>query len=169
MRIILLLLLLAYHSTYAQNKEDLKALAQSQAQQVLDATIDQDAPTLLRFTHPKILKKYGKKELKGLITDVFKAMEEGHIRIEKSEVTEVSELVKEQGEYRCLVKNQIRMSASNQIVAIKSAMIGFYDDGNQQWNFIESSKLTKDPETQNLFSDFKTSLEIPEDEQVIEE
>lgn len=169
MKVLKIIALFFFQAAFCQVNDNLETPAKQQAQELLDASVHEDPKTILKYTHPKIVKKYGKKKLRDLIEEIFATMDAENINIEESRVTEVSEIIKEQGEYRCLVKNQITMNFSNQKVKVKTSMIGFYNDTLKQWSFVESVKLKKDPETKILFSDFETSFKIPEDEQVIEE
>ena len=169
MNILKIIALFLFQAAFCQVDDNLKIQVKQQAQELLDASVHEDPKTILKYTHPKIVEKYGKKKLKDLIGEIFTTMDTENINIEESRVTEVSEIINEQGEYRCLIKNQITMNFSNQKVKVKTSMIGFYNDTLKQWSFVESIKLKNDPETKALFSDFETSFKIPEDEQVIEE
>ena len=150
-----------------QDNESLKDLAKEQAQLVLNATIDQDYKTILQYTHPLIVEKSGKNKLRNVIKEIFTAMQASQISITESEVIEVSNVIKEQNEQRCLVKNKIKMNLPNQKIIVQSSMIGFYQTNPDQWVFIEAAKLNNDPETKLLFPNFKTGLSIPEDTQTI--
>ncbi|KAA1247350.1 hypothetical protein [Aquimarina sp. RZ0] len=166
MKNYLLILFLISSSLHSQNINELKKFALRDAKAVSNASIKKDATTIIKYTHPKIIQKYGQTEVKEIIEQVYKTMSAQKIKIVSSEIDEVSEIRKEKKEYRSLVKNTIKMDFNGRPITLKSSLFGFYDKKKQQWYFIESNKLLNDPETKKLFSDFKTEIKIPEDEQI---
>ncbi len=155
-------------SIFSQNINTLKEYALRDAKLVCEASMKKDYNTILKFTHPLILKKYGEKQLKQLTEDIFKTMSAQKIKIINSAVDELTDIRKEKKEYRCLIKNTIRMDFNGRKVTLKSSLFGFYDKKREHWYFIESNKLLDDPETKELFPSFKTEIEIPIDEQISE-
>lgn len=45
----------------------------------------------------------------------------------------------------------------------KSYLLGFYDENNKIWYFIEASKIKDKILMDKIFPEFQTSLNIPED------
>ncbi|MDY8135319.1 hypothetical protein [Aquimarina sp. 2201CG5-10] len=166
MKNYLLLLLFVSGSIFSQNTGKLKKMAIRDAKAISEASLKKDINTILNYTHPKIHKKYGEKELTATMDEIFRTMTAQKIKIVSSNVDEVTEIKKEQGEYRCLVKNTIKMDFNGRTVTLKSSLFGFYDKKKSQWYFVESNKLLDDPATQKIFSRFKTEIDIPVDEQI---
>ncbi len=166
MKTFFFLLLFISGSVFSQSIDDLKKSALKDAQALSEASINQDTKTILTYTHPKISKKYSKKKLTEIMEDIFKTMEAQKIKIVSSEINEIAEIKNENNEYRCLAKNTIKMDFNGKLITLKSSLFGFYNDKKAQWYFVESSKLLEDPETKELFVNFKTAIEIPQDEKV---
>lgn len=168
MKRFLLVILLISGSLYSQNIKDLKKTALRDSKIVSAASLKQDTRTLIKYTHPKIVKKYGKLKTMEAIDDVFGMMGAQNISILDSKIKEVGEIKRESGQYRCLVTNEIKMDLNGRNFIVKSSLFGFYDKGKEQWYFIEGTKLLNDPDTLSIFPNFKTSIEIPEDEYIEE-
>jgi len=166
MKNYLLLLLLISGSVFCQNLDTLKKSALRDAKSVSQASMKKDVNKLLEYTHPKILKKYGQIQLRNDIDQVFKTMTAQKIKIVNSQVNEILEIKKEKKEYRCLVKNTIKMDFNGRFITLKSSLFGFYNKKKDKWYFIEANKLLDDDETKRIFRNFKTDIEIPQDEQI---
>ncbi|MDH7446317.1 hypothetical protein [Aquimarina sp. 2201CG14-23] len=166
MKNYLLILLFVSGSIFSQNISKLEKFALRDAKAVSEASLKKDVSTILKYTHPKISKKYGQQELKDAIEQVFRTMTAQKIKIVSSEIDEVADIKKEKKEYRCLVTNTIKMDFNGRFVTLKSSLFGFYDKKKEHWYFVESNKLLNDDETKKIFSNFKTEIQIPEDEQI---
>ena len=75
---------------------------------------------------------------------------------------EVKEFAKEQGEYRCLVATQMKMSMPGSKLSNKSHLFGFYNDETKHWTFVEGNQM-KGPLKAQIFPDFETKIMIPDD------
>ena len=166
MKRLLLLTLIITFNVNGQSIRDLKKTALRDAKIVSNASLKEDTPTLLKFTHPEIIKKYGRVKTMEIIDDVFGMMKAQNIYILSSNVNTVDNIVKEKGEYRCIVSNTIKMDLNGREMTVKSSLFGFYNKKQQSWSFIESSKLLNDPETMEIFPNFKTAIDIPDDEYI---
>jgi len=168
MKNYLLLLLFVTGNIFSQDVTTLKKQALRDAKATSQASIDRNLSTILKHTHPTIFKKYGEKQLMDTMDEIFRTMDAQKIKIISSEIDEVADIKKEGKEYRCLVKNTVKMSFSGRAVTLKSSLFGFYNKKKEQWYFVESNKLLDDPETKAIFPDFKTDIEIPLDEHIAE-
>lgn len=166
MKNLILALLLIHGSIYSQSESTLKEFALRDAKATSQASIDRNLSTILKYTHPEVYEAYGEKQLTEAMNEIFRTMDAQKIKIISSEIDEVSEIKKEGKEYRCLVKNTIKMDFSGRQVTLKSSLFGFYNKKRSQWYFVESNKLIDDPETKKLFPDFRTDIEIPLDEHI---
>ncbi|WP_025744059.1 hypothetical protein [Aquimarina pacifica] len=167
-KILFIILLIISGNIYSQNIKTLEKSALRDAKATTTASLAKDPNTLLKYTHPKIFKKYGKSQLLETMEDIFRTMEAQKIKITSSKIDEITEIKKEDKEYRCLVKNTINMDFNGRPVTLKSSLFGFYDKQKSQWYFVESNKLLDDPETKKVFPNFRTDIEIPLDEHIAE-
>jgi len=146
---------------FAQTKED----ALKDAQMAAEGTLSEDFDTVLKYTLPEIIEVMGGKEnAKNTIVQTYDTMKSQGFKIEKAEILEVSEIVKEQGQSRCLVKSYNVMVMSGQRLKSTSHLLGIYDDNAKHWKFIEAKQLKNPGLTSQILPDFKTEMEIPEDE-----
>ncbi len=163
-----LLLLLITGSVFSQNVNTLKKTALRDAKATSKASVDRNLSQMLKYTHPNIFKAFGEEQLMETMNDNFRTMDAQNIKVKKSKIDEIAELKKEGKEYRCLIKNTVEMDFSGRSVVIKGSLFGFYDSKKSQWYFVESNKLIDDPDTQKLFPNFKTDIDIPLDEHIAE-
>ncbi len=168
MKKLLIFIIILSGNLYSQNIKTLEKYALRDAKATTKASLEKDPNTLLKYTHPKISKKYGESQLLETMEDVFRTMSAQKIKITDSKINEVTEIKKEGKEYRCLVKNTINMDFNGRAVTIKSSLFGFYDKKKSQWYFVESNKLLDDDEMKEVFPNFRTDIEIPLDEQIAE-
>ncbi|WP_378180131.1 hypothetical protein [Aquimarina sp. SS2-1] len=168
MKNYLLIFLLVSGTVFSQNLNELKKQALRDAKIVSKASLKKDVNTLLEYTHPKISKKYGREQLQNDINQVFQTMTAQKIKIVSSEIDEVADIKKEKKEYRCLVKNTIKMDFNGRFITLKSSLFGFYDKKKEKWYFIESRKLLDNEETKKIFKNFETEIDIPQDEQIVD-
>ena len=153
-------------SVFSQTKTD----ALQDAKTTSKATLEMDFDTLLKHTLPSVLEMMGGKEatLKVLKT-TFEGMKAQGFVFEKADINGVSEIVNEQGQYRCVVEGYNQMKMSKQRISSKSYLLGIYNDVDKYWWFIEAKQLQNKAFINEILPDFETSLEIPEDDVKVEE
>lgn len=162
---LLTLLLISSSVLFSQTKE--QALKDAKITSV--ATLNMDFGTVLKYTYPPILDLMGGKEnAEKTIEEVFNTMKTQGLVFEKAEVISVSEVIFEQNQYRCVVEgfNQIKMI--NQRISSKSYLLGIYNTKDKFWWFLEAKQLKNKAMVDQILPDFKTSLDIPEDDMKVE-
>jgi len=164
--IIALLFFLNSNLSISQNKKD----ALRDAKIASESTLKMDFEKLLNYTHPNVVKLMGGKE-KGLelLKSTFKTMGEQGFVFEKAEVISVSDIVFEQGEYRCIVEGLNQMKTPQMRIKSKSYLLGFFDDSKKIWYFIEADKIKNKAIADQIFPGFDTKLVIPDDTMETEE
>jgi len=168
---IIMLLLLSNGICNAQNETELKAQALKSAKETSQALLDLDYETIIKYTHPNIVEASGgKAKMVSLLETVMHKAKGMGVIIEKSEIGNLLNFTKEQGQYRCLIENSLVISMQTQKKRIrnKSSLFGFYDADIKQWYFVEAAKLNN-AQVNSFFPDFKTSITIPVDEQSVED
>ena len=151
-------------SIISQTKEE----AIRDAKKTAKATLASDFKTVLDYTYPPILKIMGGKEKAlALITSSMKNIEKDGFKFEKADVISASEVVKEQNQYRCYIKNKYVMTINNQKITSEAYLLGIYNDVDKVWNFIEAKELAN-PSISQILPDFKTALIIPQRKVVTE-
>lgn len=169
-KIIPVLLLFISGFITAQSTEELKQSAIRDAKAAANASLKLDYETILKYTHPSIVEVSGGKDyLIKAMSDMFDNMKKQGFVFEKAEVIEVTNVLEEDGEYHCLVRNNNQMVISGMRIKSKSHLFGFYDAEKKQWYFLEAEKLKNKDLVNQLLPDFKTTINIPNDEVTTEE
>ncbi|WP_420571211.1 hypothetical protein [Kordia sp.] len=162
-KITFLLFIFCATQVFSQNTETLKKEALRDAQAACNATLKEDFKTLLTFTHPNILKAAGGAEvMEEYLKTTFNQMKANGFAYEVAETKAVSDVVKEQGEYRCYVENYNVMKMNDKRITSTSYMLGFYNETNKKWTFVEAKEMKATGSVIAYFPEFKTSLKIPE-------
>lgn len=163
-KLLSLLLVLCVTVSFAQTKES----ALEDAKKAAMATKNKEAAVVLEYIHPKIVALMGSKEQAiAVINTGFAAMDKQGMSIEESDVVSVSEVVEEQGEFRCVVSTKLVMNMGEEKVINSSSLLGFYNKEAKHWVFIESSIVNNPAMMGQFIPGFKTSLEIPKDTRVM--
>ncbi|APG65818.1 hypothetical protein LPB136_10780 [Tenacibaculum todarodis] len=164
LKLIIIALLVSF-TTFSQTKED----AIRDAKITSKATLSEDFNTVLKHTLPSVTKLMGGKEKAlNIIEIAFKNMKGQGFIFEKADVVAVSEIVKEQGQYRCYIENLNQMKMPHMRIKSKSFLLGIYDDEGKKWWFIEAEKMKNKVVLDQILPNFETSLNIPKDEMTTE-
>lgn len=160
--LFLLIPLLSYGQQ--QDNESLKKQALLDAKLTAKATLENDLKTVLKYTHPKIIEVSGGIDvLLPLLEETFKKMKEEGVIFKKADIDFVSDIVREQDEYRCYVRNHNEMVINDTTIKSTSYLLGFYLEEKKHWVFIEADKMSSKQHKDLFFPDFKTSMDIPKD------
>jgi hypothetical protein len=169
-KITFLLFIFCATQLYSQDLKALKASAERDAKAATAATLKEDFKTLLTYTHPNILDAAGGAEvMEEYLKTTFTQMKSNGFAYEKVETKSVSDVVKEQGEYRCYVENYNQMRMKDKRIISTSYMLGFYNETNKKWTFVEAKEMKATGTIISYFPDFKTSLNIPENTMKMED
>lgn len=156
--------------TFAQTSEELKASALRDAKITSEATLKFDFETVFKYTYPSIIKMMGGYETgMELIKSTFDKMKNEGFEFEKADIISVSDIVFEQDEYRCYIEGFNQMKINNMRIKAKSYMLGIYNPEKEIWCFLEAKQLKNPAMADMILPDFKTELNIPDDEMTTEQ
>jgi hypothetical protein len=129
------------------------------------ATLDMDFKTVLKHTYPSIVDLMGgTTAAEHIIENMFKEMNDKGFVFEKADVQYVSEIVKEQNQYRCYTYSINVMKIDKQRITSKSYLLGIYDEEKEIWYFLEADKMKNKLLLDKVLPNFETNLVIPEDD-----
>lgn len=111
----------------------------------------------------------GKDAAIKVLKSTFEGMKTQGFKFEKADILGVSEVVEEQGQYRCVVESYNQMTMSGQRISSKSYLLGIYNEEGKFWWFIEAKQLKNDALVDKVLPDFETKLDIPEDDMKVEQ
>lgn len=164
----LLILLLAIGSmSFAQSTAELKDTALRDAKIYCKAKQKLDHETVIKHTHPLVIAYRGgsEKAKTSLKTSYDTFRNTKSMAYEKSDVKMVSDVIEESGEYRCYVECFDQIKRDNSRTKSKNYLIGSYDANANIWTFFNARQL-KGEMGSITFKDFKTKMDIPNDEVV---
>lgn len=158
---ILLIFLFSCLLGFSQTKET----ALRDAKAASKATLEGNFNELLNYTYPPIIEMMGGREaaLKAVEASIEQMKSQGFV-FEKADVVAVSDIVKEDNQYRCYVEGNNQMKMGNQRIFSKSYLLGIYDDKKGKWYYLEAERLKNKALVDKILPNFKTSLKIPDDE-----
>ncbi|QHI37547.1 hypothetical protein IMCC3317_29270 [Kordia antarctica] len=169
-KITFLLFVFCATQVFSQDMKGLKASAARDAKAATEATLKEDFKTLLTYTHPNILDAAGGADvMESYLKTTFTQMKANGFAYEKVETKSVSDVVKEQGEYRCYVENYNQMRMKDKRIKSTSYMLGFYNETTKKWTFVEAKEMKDTGTIIAYFPDFETSLKIPENTMKMED
>jgi hypothetical protein len=124
-----------------------------------------DYVMLRKYTHPNVIKASGGADaFLKLVSDAMTDMRDEGITIDTAYVELPSSLVvREQGEFRCIVPYKMRFKIKEDVIMSHSNLFGFSFDDGKSWCFVEAEKLREEGSRGAFFPAFKTELIIPED------
>lgn len=164
-KIILLVTIASSISVFSQTKEN----ALKDANITSEATLEMDFETVLKHTLPKVIDLMGGKDAAlTLLKSTFESMKTQGFVFEKADILSVSEIVKEQDQYRCVIEGYNQMKMSSQRIKSKSYLLGIYNEADGFWWFMEAKQLKNKAMLDQVIPNFATSLEIPEDDVEVE-
>lgn len=160
-----MLLLVCSGISFAQKKSELKAQALKDAKITSQATLKFDFETVLKHTYPGVVALMGGQEkATNLLESTFNSMAQEGFVFEKAEIISVSDIVYEQGEYRCYIESYNQMIMNNLRIKSRAYLLGVYDSDLKYWYFIEAKQVKNNTLMDQVFPNFKTGLVIPDNE-----
>ncbi|WP_339753606.1 hypothetical protein [uncultured Winogradskyella sp.] len=160
-KILLITLVTFSVSVFSQTKED----ALNDAKITSRATLEMDFKTVLKHTLPKVVDMMGGEEAAfTLLKSTFDTMKTQGFVFEKADINSVSEIIEEQGQYRCIIEGYNQMKMTGQRIRSKSYLLGVYNDTDKFWWFVEAKQLKNKALVNVVLPNFETSLEIPDDD-----
>ena len=164
-KLMLLVVIATSVNVFSQTKAD----ALKDAKTTSKATLEMDFETLLNYTLPSVLDMMGGKDAAlQVLKTTFDGMKAQGFVFEKADIISVSEIVKEQDQFRCVVEGYNQMKMSEQRISSKSYLLGIYNDADKHWWFIEAKQLKNKALADTILPNFKTALDIPEDDVKVE-
>lgn len=164
-KLLLFVLIATSINLFSQTKTD----ALRDAKITSKATLNMDFETVLKHTLPSVLELMGGKDAATqVIKSTFDGMKTQGFVFEKAEINQVSEIVKEQGQFRCVVEGFNQMKMSGQRVSSKSYLLGIYNEADKYWWFIEAKELNNEALVNEVLPNFETQLNFPEADVTVE-
>jgi hypothetical protein len=161
----LLVMVASCVSVFSQTKEG----ALKDAKVTSKATLEMDFETVLDHTLPKVIDLMGGREAAlTLLKSTFASMQTQGFVFEKADILNVSEILKEQGQYRCVIEGYNQMKMSSQRIKSKSYLLGVYNETDGFWWFMEAKQLKNKAMLDQVIPNFETGLVIPEDDVEVE-
>ena len=158
--IYFLLFLFIPFLSVAQDKNVIK----QQALIVAKATVTQDYATIIKYTHPSLIKMMGGSEaMFKLISSSMNKMSKQGIMIDSVVIGTPEEIFKAGSELHCLVPEGLLMTVPNGKLLSKSHLLAISGDNGLNWTFINVSSQINNKTITQLLPNFNQNLRLPED------
>lgn len=133
-----------------------------QAEEVGEATINQNFEKLVDFTYPKVVEKFGGKDkmIAFLKTDSAQ-MKAGGFEIEAIVIGEVKQIAKVENQIFAVVPMTMKVKAPNGKALGESSMVGISNDNGASWKFINAINQDK---FKGLFPKASEKIQIPDEQ-----
>ena len=157
--IYLLLFLALPFISVAQEKE----IIRQQALLVAKATKALDFPTIIKYTHPALIKVVGGPD--AMLIMIKKGMEALAIQglsIDSVAIGTPEDIFKAGKELHCLVPEAIVMTVPDGKLISKTYLLAISGDNGTNWTFIEISDQINNKTITQLLPNFNQDLRIPE-------
>lgn len=156
--ITLLFVFIFCFNTISQTKDEVLRDAKKTAK----ATLNSDFKTVVKHTFLPVIKIMGGKEKAlEMISKSMISMKNQGFEFKVADVISVSEIVNEQNQYRCFIKNNYVMNFNGEEITSVSYLLGIYNESKKYWTFIEAKQLAN-PAMSQVLPNFKTKLIIPQ-------
>ncbi|WP_298883068.1 hypothetical protein [uncultured Polaribacter sp.] len=156
--ITLLFVFIFCFNTISQTKDE----ALRDAKKTAKATLNSDYKTVVKHTFLPVIKIMGGKEKAlEMISKSMISMKNQGFEFKVADVISVSEIVNEQNQYRCFIKNNYVMNFNGEEITSVSYLLGIYNESKKYWTFIEAKQLAN-PAMSQVLPNFKTKLIIPQ-------
>jgi hypothetical protein len=149
----------------AQVSDTMYRFVFEEAQRCAVSSYAKDYKTLRHYTHPNVIAAAGGYEgFLNLLEDTYKSLEDEGLRIDTAYAEQPSsQIVREQGELRCIIPNKVIISMGDTKIISHSNLMGFSFDDGLSWCFVEAEKIKDAPSREAFFPKLKTDLVIPDD------
>lgn len=147
-------------TSYSQDKSRIK----QQALLVAAATKAQDYATVLKYTHPSLIKMVGGNDaMMKLLTTTMKDVEAQGIVIDSVILAEPGEFYKSAMEIHCLMPQKVYMKFGTGKMVANGYLLAISNDKGINWTFLNLTEGLNNQTITQLLPDFNQDLKLPTD------
>lgn len=148
------------HPIRADEGTDAKRV-QDDVKKISHALFGGDVDTVLRYTHPVIVKMIGGDDAaRQGIQKAIGQFTELDMRIESFEFPMEPTFIENKGSRFAIVPTLLVVSANGQRVESSNFQLGVFDNITKHWHYVEGSRVNQ-KNLQTLFPDFPEDFEFP--------
>jgi hypothetical protein len=145
-----------------------KAVIKQQANIVAQATIKNDYATIIKYSHPSLIKMMGGRDkMLNVIKDAMEGMSSKGISIDSVWIGTPQKLFIAGKELHCLVPQQLSMKVPDGKLVSNSFLLAISIDKGANWTFLSLSNGINNKTITQLLPNFNQQLKIPEDSKPI--
>jgi len=132
-----------------------------QAKVTAEATINSDFETLLKFTHPTVIKMIGGKDkMLHILKTGKEEMDKEGIKFLKVDIGKPSKTYQAGNEIHCLVPQTIFMKVQGGKLKTEAHLLAISQDNGSNWFFIDTAQLNM-TNVRTVLPNFNMALKIP--------
>lgn len=156
---ITLLLLLAFAYVNSQAQANLDNMYK-QANEMAAATVKGDYATLIKYTHPNVVKMMGgEQKAVALIQQGTSKMKEKGVKFKKASIGKATQTIVSKANIQCIVPQTLDMEMMQMPMHITSYLLAISYDQGKKWYFSETKESEK---LRKIIPEMDKKLVIPQ-------
>lgn len=131
-----------------------------QANEMAAATLKGDYVSLLKYTHPTVIKTMGgEQKATATIKGASQKLKETGVKFKKVAIGKVTQCIVSKGNIQCVVPQIIDIEMMQQTIHSTSYLFGISYDGGKKWYFVDANNSEK---LRKMFPEMDKKLVIPQ-------
>ncbi|RZK55235.1 MAG: hypothetical protein EOO91_14465 [Pedobacter sp.] len=132
-----------------------------QANEMATAVSKGDYKTLLKYTHPKIIKQMGGTEkATQTLKQAMLAMKQQGLQFDKVSIGKVGQTIKSTKDIQSIVPQILDMKFGTKTIHSNSYLLGISYDAGKNWYFLDTG-TTQETELRKMFPEINSKIVIP--------
>lgn len=131
-----------------------------QANEMATATLKGDFVSLLKYTHPTVIKTMGgEQKATATIKEGTQKLKETGVKFKKVAIGKVTQCIVSKANIQCVVPQIIDIEMMQQIIHSTSYLLGISYDGGKKWYFVDANNSEK---LRKMLPEMDKKLVIPQ-------
>lgn len=138
-----------------------------QANEMTTAVSKGDYATLMKYTHPKIIKRMGG-DGKAIVTlkQTMTGLKQQGFQFDKITIGKVVQTIKSQKDIQCIVPQILDLKFGGKTIHSNSYLFCISYDGGKKWYFLDTG-TTQEVQLRQMFPEINPKLIIPKSNKII--
>ena len=139
-----------------------KKQVQADVMALMNATIEADVETLLRYTHPRVAELAGSPAaLREVLEKGLAAFKSVNLQLESITFPDEPEFFKTENNEYAIVPVKTILVISGKRIGGQTFQLGVRSIGDKQWKYVDGGKLSDATMRAKLFPDFPSDRKLP--------
>lgn len=132
-----------------------------QGNEMVNAAVNGDYKTLLKYTHPKIIKIMGGND-QALITlkQTMNALKEQNFIIQKAGIGKIVQMIKTKKNFQCIIPQTVTLKLQNKTAESNNFLFAISYNNGLRWYFLDTGGASEN-QIRKIFTEMDKNLIIP--------